>query len=464
MESQLIDFSKIDLEALSPEKRRRLLQLDRERKSRKSDALRQYKMLPAPLEFHKTAKDYAILMGGNRSGKTESLCADVAMTARDMHPFFETKHIKTLWVGSTTWQSVGEVLWKEKLKRYIPPSLIKEIVWHNKQRGIPLYVILYNGKTIEFKSYEQGREAFQARSVPYIALDEQVAQGIMEECQMRIIDCDGVIRQALTPVIYQEYLKKIVDAPPPDYWIGYANLNDNRRSRGGFVPDRRIDALIESWPESVRKTRIEGRFAAFEGVVFQEWDPINHLVLPRNLPKSWEWYISIDFGYNNPFCALLVAKDPDGCYWFVDEHFQSHTLMQDHAKVLQKWKDKYPIKDIFTDHAAQDRAELDALGIHTKPQKKNVVRSIEAMSSALRIMGNGRSRVKIFRDMSNDPRGCPNLIREIPAYRWAEKQEDKNAKEEVIKLDDHAVDAAKGLIFSLEKKFQRQSGSMVVNA
>ena len=464
MESQLIDFSKIDIEKLPPDKRRRLLQLLREKKTRQLDALRKYKILPAPAQFHKTEKPYAILLGGNRSGKTEALCADVAMTARDMHPHFDTKHIKNLWVGSTTWQSVGEVLWKEKLKHYIPASLIKNIIWHNKQRGIPLYLELHNEKVIEFKSYEQGREAFQARSIPYIALDEQASEGIWQECQMRVLDCDGVIRQALTPIIYQEYLKKIVDAPPPEYWIGYANLNDNRRSRGGFVPDHGIDSLIQSWPESVRKTRIEGRFAAFAGVVFQEWNPEEHLVLPRDLPKSWEWYISIDFGYNNPFCALLVAKDPDGCYWFVDEHFQSHTLMQDHAKVLQKWKDKYPIKDIFADHAAQDRAELDALGIHTKAQKKNVVRSIEAMSGALRIMGNNKSRVKIFRDMANDPRGCPNLIREIPAYRWAEKKEEFNAKEEVIKLDDHAVDAAKALIFSLEYKFIRQSGSMVVNA
>ena len=55
------------------------------------------------------------------------------------------------------------------------------------------------------------------------------------------------------------------------------------------------------------------------------------------------------------------------------------------------------------------------------------------------------------------------IIREIPAYRWAPASATRNAREEPIKLDDHAVDAARMGIYTLRRDIPRgaRGGSLV---
>ena len=444
--------------------KRRALELLRAKATRRGDACRYYSPLPSTAGFHRTKKRFAIIFGGNRSGKTESNMANVALIARGLHPYFKDRKFKLIWVATNTFDMVANVLWQEKLQRYIPPSEIEKIVWHNKARNCPGEILVKGtGTRIRFKAYEQGREKFQAASVDLIALDEQCDQAIWQECQMRVADNSGYIRMSCTPIIYQDWLETIANNPPDDYWVGYASLNDNRQSCGGYVPDDVIDGLIAEWPESIRVTRVEGHFAAFEGAVFPQWDAQIHTTTPRDLPREWEHYVFVDFGYSNPFCALLAARDPDNCWWFIAEHYKPQMLLRDHAAVLREWQSKFKIQAFIGDHDAQDRAELVALGISVKPAQKDVLRSIEVMGGALNVQPNGRTGIQVFKPVAGDWRGCPNLIREIPAYRWAPASATRNAREEPIKLDDHAVDAARMGVYTLRRDIQRgaRGGSLV---
>lgn len=456
------------LTGLNKETKRRALQILREQQRRANDFIRSvYRPLPTPAQFHATKARYAMILGGNRSGKTEANCADLCMRLLDCHPHHDTRRENRYWFATLDWGYLGAVIWGEKLKRMLPERYIQDIAWHNKAREIPEIIWMTNGKRLDLKSYEAGKSKFQAASLDGIYLDEQIphqGEEIWRECRMRVIDRSGFIRWSFTPVIYQEWLKTLVDTPPREYFIAYANLNDNRKSRGGYIDDYEIDLLIGEWPESVRVTRIEGRFAGFEGMVFKEWQPAVHVVNPRLIPRDWTHGIAIDFGYNNPFCALLYAIDPDGRFWFLAEHFKSHTLLKDHAEVLKAWMRDYPVRHIWADHDAQDRAELEACGIPTKPAKKDVLPGIERVSAALRVKGNGQPGLLVFRETDVNPgMGCPSLIREFASYRWAEKREGLNAKEEPLKLDDHAVDACRYAVYSHGKKtdFIRQSGGLV---
>ena len=63
----------------------------------------------------------------------------------------------------------------------------------------------------------------------------------------------------------------------------------------------------------VRYLRLrKGIWAAAEGLVYDTFDPAVHLWKPiANPPHEWPRYLSIDFGYRNPFAALWIAVDPD---------------------------------------------------------------------------------------------------------------------------------------------------------
>jgi phage terminase large subunit len=48
---------------------------------------------------------------------------------------------------------------------------------------------------------------------------------------------------------------------------------------------------------------------------------------------------------------------------------------------------------------------------------------------------------------------CPNTIREMAGYKWAEGTETKDAKDEPLKVNDHTCDCVRYAIYGVEGKF-----------
>ena len=69
--------------------------------------------------------------------------------------------------------------------------------------------------------------------------------------QARVMDKNGFSAQSMTPVIPQAWLEERVRDLPDTDGVFYADLNENRKSRGGFVDDKEIDAMIAEWPAEV---------------------------------------------------------------------------------------------------------------------------------------------------------------------------------------------------------------------
>ena len=90
-------------------------------------------------------------------------------------------------------------------------------------------------------------------------------------------------------------------------------------------------AQLEMLPEHLKKSQLEGKWYSLAGMVFQDiWDESKYVFrledqiarnynlskiedgeFVNNIPKEWEHYLTIDWGYNpDPFVAVLVAKHP----------------------------------------------------------------------------------------------------------------------------------------------------------
>lgn len=54
---------------------------------------------------------------------------------------------------------------------------------------------------IQSKSFDQGREAFQGTSIPFIWLDEECPDDVYGECLLRTMDCSGLVVLTFTPVL-----------------------------------------------------------------------------------------------------------------------------------------------------------------------------------------------------------------------------------------------------------------------
>ena len=133
-----------------------------------------YRPLPAPREFHRSRAKNRWIFGGNRSGKSESCIGyDLCSYALGIHPYRKTPNKATIWAAANSWPLVGKLLWAEKIKDYLPMSQIHSISWHNKADEIPAELRLIDGNSVEFKAYEQGRKAFEGRTIDDFYGDEQ---------------------------------------------------------------------------------------------------------------------------------------------------------------------------------------------------------------------------------------------------------------------------------------------------
>ncbi len=411
------------------------------------EAILTYKPLPAMGSFHKSSAKYRWLLGGNRSGKSESnIGFDLCSYALGVHPYRKTPKKAVIWCACDTWSLVGKLLWAEKIQKYLPPGQISNIIWHNKNADIPREIQLVNGNCIEFLAYDQGRRVFQGRSIDAFYGDEQCksdSEGIFIEIQARLMDKNGFYAATMTPIVFQPWFEERIKNLPPSDSVHFANLNDNRKSRGGYIDDAEIDLMIQEWPESVQETRIAGRFAAFYGSVYKTFSPTTHVCDPFDIPESWSRFRSIDFGYNNAFCCLWLARDDDRCWYVYAEHYQARETLAYHAERIKQISAGDRYRMTWADWDSQDCAELKVLDIDTESARKAVGLGIEAVQAVLKIQDNGEPRLKIF---SN----CKNTIREIQGYRWAEGTETKDAKDEPLKVDDHTCDALRYGIYGIE--------------
>jgi phage terminase large subunit len=219
----------------------------------------------------------------------------------------------------------------------------------------------------------------------------------------------------------------------------------------------------------VRKERLlHGRWAAADGLIYDMWDPAVHLAPPkRHLPKTWERYWAVDFGFTNPFVWQQWAVDPDGRLWLEREIYRTQRLVEDHARDILdvvkvtsgtnkgEWLFPKP-RAIICDHDAEDRATLERhLGMGTTPAKKSVSDGIQAMAARLRIQPDGHPRMIILRDSlvsvdeARREAGLPLCFAdEIEGYVWRKNTSGKLSKDEPAKgeVDDHSMDTGRYVV------------------
>lgn len=206
-----------------------------------------------------------------------------------------------------------------------------------------------------------------------------------------------------------------------------------------------------------RKQRLRfGKWVQAEGVIYEEWDPTNHLVDQFDVPVDWARYWVVDFGFTNPFCCQWWAKDPDGRLYLYREIYQSHLLVEDAAKQILKLSgdEPKPVK-IICDHDAEDRATLTKhIGRNTVPAIKDVSPGIQAVKGRLQKAKDGRARLFIMRNclVSPDPELVENKLPlctedEFDGYVW----NDKITKEQPVKENDHGMDPMRYMCMEIER-------------
>lgn len=213
-----------------------------------------------------------------------------------------------------------------------------------------------------------------------------------------------------------------------------------------------------------------GKWVAAEGQIFEEFDPSVHVIDKFKVPDDWPLYITIDFGFVNPFVAQWWREDGDGRLYLTREIYHSKTLVEDHARRILNQIEKHkrePRPTVIADHDAEDRATLiKHLGLHVAKAKKDVSRGLQATQKRFETQADGKPRIFFFRDavthIDQELRGAgkpTSTIEEIPDYVWDDSST-KAPKETPLKMNDHGCDAMRYMVARLDlvSRIRRRPG------
>lgn len=167
----------------------------------------------------------------------------------------------------------------------------------------------------------------------------------------------------------------------------------------------------------------------------------NHFKLYSDEQKSTDWCYGLDFGYNHP-CALVKVQ-------FVENRVYIEELLYKQKLTVSELIDEVRIlisdnKPIYCDSARPEIiAELRQRGLSAKESNKSVKEGINAVKSSL-----------IYIDVNST-----NILKEYKLYSW--KMKGEQVTDEVIKMNDDAMDAMRYAIFTHQKRKFNSKGATI---
>ncbi len=179
------------------------------------------------------------LFGGNRSGKTVAGCYADAVHLTGLYPeWWEGKRYNEpieAWCAGDTAKNVRDILQTMMLGKagdesakgtgMLPAhTILRTTVKHGLADAVESVFIRHvpTGavSTLQFKSYDQGREAFQGTSQHLIHLDEEPPIEVYTECLLRTMTVEGLIELTATPLqgltkLMLEFLPQLAPTESP---------------------------------------------------------------------------------------------------------------------------------------------------------------------------------------------------------------------------------------------------------
>ena len=229
---------------------------------------------------------------------------------------------------------------------------------------------------------------------------------------------------------------------------------DGQMTAQGVKTMARLDALTGSRYKRLRL----GLWVTAEGAIYDEFDPMVHMIdADKCLPFIRRFRV-IDFGYSNPFVCQWWGMDADGRLYRYREIYQTRRLVEEFTPEIIKLTGDEPIEFTLADHDAEDRATMQKHGIETTPAKKEVSPGIQDVKTRLKVQPDGKPRLYFVRGalVERDPwleEAHKPLCTEdeMPEYTWMKYADGKPNKEQPLKVNDHGCDTTRYIVHYLDK-------------
>jgi len=95
------------------------------------------------------------------------------------------------------------------------------------------------------------------------------------------------------------------------------------------------DKILNSIPDPQRRAAMrDGDWDAMVGQFFEQWSYNKHVVRSFPIPKEWQRYAGIDYGYAAPYACVWVAVDQDTRVWAYREIYATKINANEQAQLI----------------------------------------------------------------------------------------------------------------------------------
>jgi phage terminase large subunit-like protein len=342
-----------NLKGIDPEKIRLIADLEAESNE---DKLASYKPYPKQAEFHEAGAKHRerLLMAGNRVGKTQCGAAETAFHLTGDYPdWWVGKRFDRpvrVWAAGVTGETTRDVL-QEKLvgppfreaewgTGMIPKAAIANVV---TSRGIPAAIDTVSVRhvsgglsSLQFKSYERGREKWQGAALEIVFFDEEPDEHIYSEGLTRTNETGGLVFLCFTPLLgHSTVVQRFLGANSthPDRAVIQATIDDAPH----FSEEDKARIVASYYPHEV-EARTKGIPVLGSGRIFTTAES-DLIVEPFEIPTHWLRWGGCDFGWTHyaAFCELAWDRDLDIIYLVRTLRLREQTPIE-HAQAIRNWR------------------------------------------------------------------------------------------------------------------------------
>lgn len=401
-------------------------------------------------------KRYRMFVGANGIGKTEGVGGyELALHLTGEYPAWWTgKRFKRpikAWAAGDTNKTLRESIQPKLLgdennrgTGLIRASLIGKVFVKQNTNGVVDIALVKHvsggWSRLVLKSYEEGRESFQASDIDLIWLDEEPPLPIFGECvhRFRGKTADGHLLMTFTPA---RGLSAIVCLFMPQFIHNFDQAEYDAASKAcvicAFDEVPHISAEERARKEAVtppheREYRLRGLPSVGTGKVYPV-EESSFLIDPFRIPDHYPRVFGFDGGYYNT-AVVWLAYDPDSGTWYIYADYKPGAgppLV--HAAAIKLRGEWIPGVGDAASVDANGKKLIDLYrhdyGVDLHLAEKDVGTGIQAVLDLL-VAG----KLKVFRNLQQ-------WIDEFRMYRYDDKQQ-------VVKINDHLMDATRYAIKS----------------
>ena len=381
-----------------------------------------YKTRPYQEAFHNAIGRYKIicLIGGVRTGKT---------WAGAMETLRLSVKAKLSLVVAPTLDLLTPA--RRMLLEHCPPSLFHKYL---KETG-ELY--LRSGSVIKLRSAQYPDRLRGLRIDGVIWLDEiaQSSRDILDICLARVLDTDAPILITTTPM-GKNWLYDLMTQRRPDVCFIHAKTSQNPS-----ISHSALLSLRKKYTGRFARQELDGEFVAFEGLVYDVFDPLHHSF--NRLPLSDTPPVlvgALDKGFGEALSVYLLCARLGTSFYILDEIVETsildEVLIRRIKPLEQHWTSELGVP--VSRRWADPHIQLATFSLHQLPFIPARDALVEGIQSVYSLFSNKKLFIS--------PR-CHQLKKELGLYRYATPRSSGIVARPIDRHND-ALDALRYLIFN----------------